>query len=225
MIVLAIIIAAIGLFLLLRFGVTIVYGQDGLKVTAIVGIIPIKIYPSDKKKLKKKPKKKEKVSLSELIDMLLRRKKEDKKPGKFETFLQLLNLAKNTLNRIRKKLLIKKLDIHFVSAGKDPMQTALMFGSANVAYGVLEPILERYFRLRRFNFTSDADFEKTKPLIYVRATFSIAVWEVLYVMRALISKPAEKNPSKNVKHNKVKHNKVKHNQDRKENTENGKSSD
>ena len=213
MIVFAIIIAAIGLFLLLRFGVTIVYGQDGLEVTAIVGVIPIKIHPSDKKKPKKK--KKAKKSVSEIADMLLRRKKDDKKPGKLETFLELLRLAKDVLNRIRKKLLIKNLDIHFVSAGKDPMQAALMYGSANAVYGALEPVLKRYFRLRHLNFTSDADFEKTKPLIYVNATFSIAVWEVLYVMLALISKPNKTGSAKKESKNQI----------RKENTEHGKNSD
>ena len=215
MIVLAIIIAAIGLFLLLRFGVSVKYSQDGLEVVAKVGIIPIKIHPSDKKPKEKK--KKEKKSVSELADMLLRRKKDDKKPGKFETFLQLLKLAKNILNRIRKKLLIKNLEIHFVSAGKDPMQAALMYGSANAVYGVLEPILKEHFRLRHFNFTSDADFEKAKPLIYVNATFSIAVWELLYIMGALIQKPKEKIASK-------KETKNINNQTRKETTENGKNS-
>ena len=207
MIVLAIIIAVIGMFLLLRFGVSIVYDQDGLKVKAIVGVIPIKIYPSDKKKPKKK-KKKEKKSVSELTDILLRRKKDDKKPGKLETFLELFKLAKNVLDRIRKKLLIKNIDIHFVSAGKDPMQVALMYGSANAVYSVLEPVLERNFRIRCFNFTSNADFEETKPLIYVNAAFSIAVWEVLYVLGALIAKPKEKNLVKKEK--------------RKENKDNGK---
>ena len=186
MIVLAIIIAAITLFLLLRFGVTITYGQDGLEVKLIVGVIPIKIYPSDKK-----PKKDEKIA-EKLIDRFLRRKKDEKKPGKLETFLELLKQGKNVLNRVRKKLLIKKLDIHFVSAGSDPMQAALMYGSANAVYGALEPMLSRNFRLRRLNFTSEADFEKTKPLIHVKARFSIAVWELLYIFSALISKPAEK---------------------------------
>ena len=209
MIVLAIIIAALGLLLLLRFGVTITYGQDGLEVVARVGIIPIKIHPSDKKKPKKK--KKDKKSVSELADMLLRRKKDDKKPGKIETFFELLKLTKNILERIRRKLLIKNLDIHFVSAGKDPMQAALMYGSVNAIYGVLEPMLERNFRLRRFNFTSDADFEKTKPLIYANATFSIAVWEMLYIMGALISKPNKKGTAKKEK--------------RREDEENGKNSD
>ena len=213
MFVLAIIIAAIGLILLLRFGVTVVYGHDGLKVTARVGIIPIKIYPSDKKpKIKKKKRLK---SAEELADLLLRRKKNEKKPGKLETFLQLMKLAKNTLDRLRRKLLIKNLDIHFVSAGKDPMQAALLFGSAHAVYGILEPILENNFRIRRRNFTSGADFEQTKPQIFVNAAFSIAVWEALYVLGALFSKQKEQKSEKNIKEIKT----------GEENTENGKKSD
>ena len=206
-IVLAVILAAMGLFLLLRFAVTITYGQAGLKIIARVGIIPIKIYPTDKKILKKKRKK----SASDIIDTLLQRKKDDKKPGKLETFFELFKLAKDILNRVRKKLLIKNLDIHFISAGKDPVQAALMYGSANAVYGVMEPVLERNFRLRRFNFTSEADFESTKPLIYVNVTLSIAVWELLYIMGALIPKPNTKSSAKKEK--------------RKEKKENGKNSD
>ena len=183
MIVLGIVLAVIILLALLRFGVSVEYGADGFFAWARVGLFSFRVYPqkvTPKKTEKKKAIKKEKK----------RKKKEKKavegKPGGYKQFTDMLQAAKGTLRRLRRRLLIKKLTIHFVSANEDPSKAAMMFGAANAAYGAVVPILESAFKIKRRDLRASVDFGTTKPKIYVRAIISLAVWEAIYIAFALL---------------------------------------
>jgi len=184
---LAIILAVIVFFMLLRFGVAAEYGDEGLYVTAIIGPFRLRIFPkkekpgADERKARRKARKQEKPKKK-------KKKEEPKKqmPGDLRTYLDLLPPIKNMLGRIRRRLLIKRLAIYYSAAGTDAATTALIFGAANAVLGAMAPILDNSFRIKRRDFRTNADFTSAGQKIYVHAAISMAVWESVYVVFALL---------------------------------------
>ena len=192
MIALGIVLAVIILFALLRFGASVVYNADGFAVSARVGFLSLRIYPREEKprkaakkaakrakKLDKKKEKKKKKPDEEITDG-------EKKPGKLKDYLEMLPAIKKVLGRLRRRLLIKTLIVHLIIAGDDPSKTAMIFGAANAGIGVMVPALEKFFRIRRRDFRTSADFDRAEPYIYIKAAISLAVWEAIYIVFAII---------------------------------------
>ena len=167
---LAIISAVIILIALLRIRVTAEYSEEGFEVTSRIG--PFKLLGRERRKAKIKKKRKEK-------------RKEIRAGGK-AAFMDILNAVKKTLSRLRRKLLIKQLTLHYTAAGEDPVKTAMYYGSANAAFGIIIPVLEENFRIRRRELSASADFGADKPGIYAKVIISMAVWEAIYVLTALL---------------------------------------
>ena len=201
MITLAIILTVLIIILLLRFGVRAEYSEEGVFVVATVGLFSIKAYPrvvSEKKAARKAAKKalKEKKTPKEKKE----KKPEEKKAGGLDYFFVILSSVKTTLGRLRRRLLIKRLTIRFVAANEDPSKTAMVFGGADAVFGAVVPVLENCFRIRRRDFVASADFNATKPKIYLNAAISLALWEALYIAIALLpllTKRAKKSTSIN----------------------------
>ena len=183
----AIIIAVIILFALLRFGVAAEYSADGFTLTAHAGPLIIRLLPgrerpgAAERKARRKARKMKKSAAS-------KKKKEKRKvemPGGLKAYLDMLPPIKNALGRIRRKLLIKKLTIHYTAAGGDSAATAMMFGAANAVFGTTAPLLENNFRVKRRDLRVCADFQTQEQKIYLHAAVSIAVWESVYIVLAL----------------------------------------
>jgi len=164
------------LLALLRFGFIVEYSEVGFEMWVKAGFLRLRLKDKDKreKPKKKKPKKK-------------KEKKPGKKgPGSLSEFLDMLRAVKKALDRLRRKLLIKQLTLHYTSASDDPSKTALQFGAANAVFGVIIPVLERYFKIKRRDLRTAADFNGKENRIYAKIIISIAVWEVIYIVFALL---------------------------------------
>ena len=210
----AIIISILILIALLRFGVIVEYDEAGVKLWVKAGFLKLRILDKDKKDKPKKKKKKKKKK---------EKKPKEKKPGGFRRFLDLLKAAMKALGRLKRRLLIKQLTLHFTSAGDDPSKTAIQYGAVNAVFGAIVPVIDRQFRIRRRDLRAYVDFTISAPVIYAKVTISIAVWEVFYIAFAflpvLISMAAAKSNSgqnKNIK------NTLKDNNIRKDEQDNGK---
>jgi len=174
----AIVISSLILLALLRFGAIVEYSDAGFESWLKVGFLKIRIGgkgDSDwldlvakifKKSKKKKPK--------------------EKKPGDFQTFLNAIKAVKKALDRLRRRLLIKRLTLYYTSASDDPSKTAIGFGTANAVFATIIPVLERYFRIKKRDLRVFADYEEEKPRIYTKIIISLAVWEVIYMAAALL---------------------------------------
>lgn len=190
----AIVFAVLILIALLRFGVSVEYGEAGFDVAATAGPLRLHVYPGkdksenlDKKKTRKvRRNKKPKQKAKRKDEKKTSKKPEVKKPGSLSTLLSVLTPIKNTLGRLRRRLLIKKLIIYFTMAGDDPSTTAFAYGAANAAIGTLVPVLEKSFRIKRRDLRAFTNFCSDKPVIYVNAAISIAVWEIIYIMLAML---------------------------------------
>jgi hypothetical protein len=154
------------------------YSDEGITVKAHVGPISFSIVPQKEKKIrarkKKAPKKDKKRKVPEAETKI-------KKPGELKEYLNLLPVIKKTLRRLRRRLLIKTVTIHFVAGDKDPSKAALAFGSSNVVFAAIVPVFDNAFRIKQRDFRTSVDFESAKPLIYVKAAISIAIWETFYI--------------------------------------------
>jgi len=182
MITLAVILGSLLLIALLRFGVIVEYNEKGFKLWAKAAFLKFKIIGDDVKKKEKKPKKKkdkkekppkDKVSFKEMI------------PGLLKEYKNIFRAIFKTLGRFKRKLLIKQLTVHFVSASEDPYNTAMVFGASNAVYEAVIRHINTKFRVRRFDLRSWFDFTAAEQTIYVKVIVSIAVWEVFYVVFAL----------------------------------------
>lgn len=164
-----VILSVLLLVALLRAGVIIEYNKDGLALWLKIAFVKIRL-ESEHEKKKKKP----------------RRKLGDLSPGSLDEFVDTLKAVKKLLGRLRRRLLIKKLVLYYTSAGEDPSKVALQFGAANAVFGVVVPILDRHFRIKRRDLRAAADFNAKEPGIYALLSLSIAVWESFYVLFALM---------------------------------------
>lgn len=175
----------VGIFILialLRFGVAAEYSGDGVTVVARAGPVKIQVLPPKKKKPKKVKKDKPKKVKKPVEEV----PEEVKRPGKLKDFLKLLPAVKTALGRLRRRMLIKRLTIHYTSAGDDPSNTAMVYGAANAAFSVVVPMLEKAFRIRRRDVRAFVDFTVEEPFIYLKIDISIAVWELIYISWAII---------------------------------------
>ena len=194
MITLAIIAAAIILIALLRVGVYVEYSDEGISLKVHVGPFYLRILPAKEKKKGQKKRGKKKTAKVRKKDRLPK----EKKPGGYERFAAIVKAAADTLGRLRRRLLIKRITIHYIAASDDPSKAAKAFGMANAAFGTVVPVLDRIFRIKRKDFRASADFSARQPSIYVDADISLAVWEAIYISLAilpLILKQAKLNAS------------------------------
>ena len=203
MIVLAVVLVVLSLIALLRFGVSAVYGEDGIRVNMSIGFITFVLYPKDltpdKEARKAAKKEKKKLKAEKKAAKKAKERPEEEKPGTLKTLYGMLPEIKKGLGRLRRKLLIKRLTIHFVAAAEDPVKTALIFGASNAAFGAITALLDNGFRIKRRDFRSSADFNGTQHYIYVKAAISLAVWEAVYITITLVPalvRNASRNKSK-----------------------------
>jgi len=187
MIALAIVLIVIIFIALLRFALSAEYSADGFFLVLKAGFLSFRLIPAKEKtekKILKAQKKKEKKELKKKEKA--EREPEEKRPGTLKTVLNMLPEICKTLNRLRRKLLIKRLKIRFIAADEDPVKAALTFGASNALFGVVLPLLESAFRVKRRDVSSSVDFNATEQSIYLNAAISIAVWEAVYITFAAL---------------------------------------
>ncbi|MGM9522059.1 MAG: DUF2953 domain-containing protein [Oscillospiraceae bacterium] len=180
-----IIIGAVFLILLLisllRFGVSIIYSDKELCVKAVAGPVRITVFPiKEKDKPEKKRKKREKTEKEEAEPP--KKEKIDIK----EKLQKLLPPVLNALGRLRRKLSIDKLTIHYTAAADDPCSAAMSFGYASAAIGAVMPLIENNFKIRERDVGADVTFDSTENIIYVNAQLTLAFWEIIYICLALL---------------------------------------
>lgn len=162
------VLALIGLLLLLRLRLIAEYDARGFVAFVRIGPWRGQI-AGEKKKAKKKGKEKEE------------KKKEDgRKKGTFEDFKATLPEITDVVRRLFRHLVIEDLVLHYVAAGgENPAAAALQFGGAYAGIGVLLPILESVFTIKRRDLQAEVDFNATESTLYAKAHLSLALWKVL----------------------------------------------
>ena len=170
---------ALGILVLLAIipvGISLIYDEDGLFLSLLLGIISIQIYPSNKEK--KTAEKEEKKSV-ETPSSNGRKAPKEKKGGKLSDFMPLVDVALRFLGGLRRKLRIKRLELDCTLAAEDPCDLAVSYGKAWTAVGNLMPLLERIFVIEKKNVQVRCDFLADTPRVLARLDVTITVGRLI----------------------------------------------
>lgn len=163
--------ALITLLMFVRVRLIAEYDDKGLSAFIRFGPVRVKIGKKDKKdKEKKKKAKAEKGA----------KKQAERKKGSFEELKSMLPDLTDVLRQFFKELTIDDLVIHYTAAGRDnPAAAALQFGAAHAGIGILLPILEANFTIKRRDLRANVDFDAAEAAVYAKAKLSLAAWQVI----------------------------------------------
>ena len=176
---LLIVLAVLWLISLIRVGGRVRYGQAGLFVTVLAGpfkiqALPVKARKKERPKKEKKPKK-EKPAAAE------KHKKEPKEgqPGTLSRLLKLLPVVGQACGALKRKIRIDDLDLQLIWGGSDPAAVALGYGQANAALGMIWPILDNNFKVKRHCFQIGMDYGRTQPAVELQAAVTLTIGQIV----------------------------------------------
>ena len=172
MIALLCILGAIVLLLITRLSFMAQYGEEGVLLRARIGPFGLTVYPRPEKKPKKKKEKKKKEKEET-------EPKVSQKGGSVAMFKAGLSMVGPILERVRRRLVIREITLHYTAAMEDAAMTALAYGGAHAAVSKILPRLRHHFRVKKQDVRILADFESEEDLIFLRIRLSITVWGVL----------------------------------------------
>jgi len=167
------------LFLLsrIRIGGLVRYDEDGLVAKGKLGLFQMRLYPPKPKKEKPpKPKKPKKEPPPQAEDH------PKKKGGTLSLLKDLIPVACQAVNHLRKKLRVDRLDLWLVLGGEDPAQVAMYYGYANAAVGALLHPLESAFHIRERQFHIAASFAQRETLVTLEAQVTLTVGQALALL-------------------------------------------
>ena len=161
--------ALILLVLPLRISVAVRYDQKGFLVRAGFGPVRMTVFPQVKDK-EKKPKKRDKP-------------KKEKAPremgGTVDMLKRGLSILGPILSRLKRRLVISELRLHYTISTNDAATTALAYGGAHIVVGQILSLLQYHFRVKKQDAQIDAGFDAAEDRALLRVKLSISVWGAL----------------------------------------------
>lgn len=193
--VLLIILFILWLISLIRIGGRVSYGQEGLFVFLLLGPVKLRLFPAGeesggewKPKPKKEKRKKNKPAVAE------QHQKEPKagRPGTLSRLMKLLPVVGQACGALKRKIRIDDLDLELIWGGSDPAAVALGYGQANAVLGMIWPIFDHNFKVKRHSFQIGLDYDRIAPAVEARAAVTLTVGQIFalgthYGVKALIT--------------------------------------
>lgn len=170
---------ALGVLILLAVmpvGLSLIYREDGLILSLLLGCVQVKLFP--KKQKGKEKRKKEKKSFHAAASGA-KRTAERKKGGKLSDFLPIVDIMLQFLAGFRRKLRVNRLELDLVLAADDPCDLAVNYGRAWAAVGNLMPLLEQMFVIKKRNVQVGCDFLADATRITARLDLTITVGRLI----------------------------------------------
>ena len=182
---------------LIRVGGRVRYGEAGLFAFVLAGPLKIQLFPAkpkEEKPKKKKPKKEKKPKKKEPKKEKKPKGKKPKtegRPGTLSRLMQLLPVVGQACGALKRKIRIDDLDLDLIWGGGDPAAIALGYGQANAALGMLWPIFDNNFKVKRYSFQIGMDYGRTQPAVELEAAVTFTIGQILalgvhYGVKALI---------------------------------------
>ena len=185
--ILLIILLVFWLISLIRVGGRVRYGEAGLFVFVLAGPLKIQVLPGkpkeEKPKEEKKPKKEEKPKE--------KKPKSEDRPGALSRLMQLLPVVGQVCGALKRKIRIDDLKLDLIWGGSDPAAVAIGYGQANAALGMLWPLIDNNFKVKRHSFQIGMDYERTQPMVELEAALTYTIGQIValgvrYGVKALI---------------------------------------
>ena len=157
----------------IRVGAAVDYSETGLFVKIKAGPIRIQVLPAkEKKKKEKKPKTRHPAeegakatpqkNVKDTLSLALR-------------FVPLLGEAAGKLVR---KIRIDFLKLYVIWGSADPASAAMGFGAGNAALGMLWPIFEHNFHVKKHDLRVDVDFERKTPALTAQTQATLTIGQM-----------------------------------------------
>ena len=185
--VLLVILLVFWLISLIRVGGRVRYGEAGLFAFVLAGPVKIQLFPAKPKEVKPKKKKKPKKEKKPKE----KKPKPEGQPGTLSRLMQLLPVVGQVCGTLKRKIRIDDLKLELIWGGSDPAAIALGYGQANAALGMLWPVLENNFKVKRHSFQIGMDYGRTQPAVELEAAVTFTVGQIVtlgvhYGVKALI---------------------------------------
>jgi len=149
-------------------GVRAVYDGDAAVYLTVLGI-PIRLYPMKKKENPEKSK-----------ESAAKEKKKFQVPPRAQ-LEEYLHLLLEVLGRFRRRLVVRKLTLRAVFGGDDPADAALNYGRAWAAIGVVMPLIEQCFTIRRRDVGAFLQEGETTLSLRAEAYATLTVGRMLHL--------------------------------------------
>ena len=185
-IVLLIILLIFWLISLIRVGGRVRYGEAGLFAYALAGPLKIQLFPTKPKEEKPKKKKKPKKAKHKF-----EKPKPEGQPGTLSRLMQLLPVVGQACGALKRKIRINDLKVDLIWGGSDPAAIAIGYGQANAALGMLWPLRDNNFKVKRHSFQIGMDYGRTQPAVELEAALTFTIGQIIalgvhYGVKALI---------------------------------------
>ena len=172
---------------LIRVGGRVRYGEAGLFAFVLVGPLKIQLLhakPKEEKPKKKKKPKKEKKPKE-------KKPKPEGQPGTLSRLMQLLPVVGQVGGALKRKIRIDDLKLDLIWGGSDPAAIAIGYGQANAALGMLWPLFDNNFKVKRHSFRIGMDYGRTQPAVELEAALTYTIGQLValgvhYGVKALI---------------------------------------
>lgn len=168
------------LFLLgrIRLGGEAEYSSAGFFVKVRAGWFRFRVFPLKGEK-KEKPAKPQKAKPSAHKTGKPKEAPEPRKGGSLELIKRLLPLACEAAGELKRKIRIDRLYLDLTVASADAAGTAMAYGYANMALGMLWPLIEQNFEVKDPKLHTGVDFTAQSPAVYLNAAFSARLGQLV----------------------------------------------
>ena len=191
--IIGIIVLIIFLIMLIPIGADVSFVEGKLAVSAkvcgaLMQLIPKKEESPTKAKKEKRPKKEKKPRKEKPAKAAADGAAKPKKKLNF-SFDEIVGLLKAVLRgfgKFGKKLKVERFLLHFVAAGKNPADTANLFGSVNAALNALAPICSRRFEVKDLDVWTDVDFISEKMKVDFGIAVTIRIGQIFNMLFTII---------------------------------------
>ncbi len=191
----------------LRLGALARYDEDGLRVRIIAGPLRLTLFPakprSEEEKARQREKKKrsqEKKARKKARDDAKKREKDakwrqqhpeeepEKKGGALLPVAKLLPLVAEAGGALRRRIRVDELTLHLTWASGDAMETALGYGRANAVMGMIWPLVDQNFTVKKHDLGVAVDFTADSPTIMCQAALTMRLGQLVSFALRLGSK-------------------------------------
>lgn len=184
--VLLLVVAVIWLLLQIRVGAKGRYGPEGVSAALKIGPFRVQMLPSDASHEKKR--KKSAAHQENKED-----KPADEKPGTLSRLMKILPIIAEAAGALLRKIRIDDFYLSVVwGAEGDPAAASIGYGRANAAIGMIWPLIDHNFKVKKSAFHVDVDYSAEGPVVVVNAAATLTIGQLLslairYGIKALIS--------------------------------------
>lgn len=165
------------LFLLgrVRVGGEAEYSETGLLVKARAGWLRFQVFPLKEKKGKKEKKEKPPKPPKEALE----RERGPGRGGPLELAKRYLPLVCEAAGELKRRIRIDRLRLDLVVAAENAADAAMAYGYANMALGMLWPLIEQNFEVRDPEVHTGVDFQGDASVFYISAAFSARLGQLV----------------------------------------------